>query len=110
MFKGSRKEKKRIIGTKVNRRTLCFLLKNVRIIKPTGKSMYSDDHAEYSPFAFCPKCGCTHMTAYNHDVGYPECWIEFFCSRCGELVAEIDNSPLHHVLEWYIEDRDERGV
>lgn len=43
-------------------------------------------------FYFCPKCGCQNFHTINHDVEYPEVWIETKCINCNYKVGSADNS------------------
>ena len=53
-----------------------------------------------SPYPFCPRCGCKYSQEEEHDeMEYPDQWTEWFCSKCGYLVAEVDNSPYIHCLQ-----------
>lgn len=44
----------------------------------------------------CYKCGCLRIENLDHDVGYPEVWIETFCTRCDTYVGGADNSRYEH--------------
>lgn len=92
-----RKLKKFWLGRKENRRQLNALLDNVKII-PSKKPGYLA--AEIKPFEFCPKCGCSASRSTENLAGYPECYIQSFCARCGFLVAVVDNSPRIHCLTY----------
>ena len=89
----SRRIKKAVIGKKMKKSKLKMLLKNSFIVEhkyPEAATIF--------PKEFCPKCGCEWSESVNHGVEYPECWITFYCVRCRNEVASIDNSPYMHVL------------
>jgi predicted RNA-binding Zn-ribbon protein involved in translation (DUF1610 family) len=52
------------------------------------------------PFWFCPKCGCTVSRWTDRSVEYPQKYSRCNCSKCGFLVALIDNSPTIHCFEY----------
>lgn len=92
----SRKSKKAILGKKISHSKLIRLLKSVEIGKP-AQTMY--EQADIKPFLFCPNCGCKETKATGNMTEYPEHWENFYCLRCENLVASIDNSPFIHALE-----------
>lgn len=89
-----RKLKKKKLGKKISRSSLNRLLKSVKIVE-----YKYPQPSDILPFEFCPKCGCTHDKYIDHEVGYPEVWIETYCARCGFKTGTADNSPFHHCLE-----------
>ena len=100
--KVSRKTKKLYIGYKLGKSQLKKLLKSV-VVEKTFKTMYETPIIK--PYLFCPKCGCEEYIGSGNWAEYPEHWETFYCLRCNNEVAEIDNSPFVHVLE-YINEKD----
>jgi hypothetical protein len=98
--KNPRRLKKKVLGTKISKNKLRKLLASVRIITHHGRTMFSRDWLEIYPYYFCPKCGCKEFEGSGNMAEYPEHWEEFNCLRCRYQVAEIDNSPFCHVLEF----------
>lgn len=91
-----RKIKKYFLGKKLSKNKLRKLLATVKIGTVT-RDMY---HAsEIYPYRFCPKCGCRHSYGSGNKTEYPEHWEYFYCLRCLNIVAYIDNSPYVHALE-----------
>lgn len=93
-----RKVKKHLIGKRISNCKLKRLLKSVENVKGAD-TMY--DTPIIKPYPFCPKCGCTNMWGTGNKTGHPEHWEHFYCTRCNNLVAIIDNSPFIHALECY---------
>lgn len=91
-----RKIKKKILGRKLTKSKLRKLLSLVEVVKG-AKTMF--ETPEVKPYLFCPNCGCRYMYGSGNKVGYPEHWEYFYCLRCDEIVASIDNSPFIHILE-----------
>lgn len=47
----------------------------------------------------CYNCGCLYGKTLNHNVGYPEIWVETFCDRCGTFIGGADNSRYEHLSD-----------
>jgi primosomal protein N' len=94
--KVSRKFKKHILGKKISKSQLSRLLKTVTLGEPIT-TMF--ERRDIFPYAFCPKCGCSHYSGSGNMTSYPEHWEEFRCLRCSNLVGYIDNSRFIHALE-----------
>lgn len=47
----------------------------------------------------CPVCGDYRMNIYDHQVGYPEIWVDWNCKNCGQWVGGADNSLPAHITE-----------
>jgi len=90
----SRRLKKKLLGNKISRKKLRILLQTYKVFP----NKYPES-STIEPFEFCPKCGCTEYYFTNNMATYPEQWIEYYCYRCDNLVASVDNSPFIHVLE-----------
>jgi len=99
--KNPRKIKKRILGRRLSKSKLKKLIMSVCVVK-TFKSMYETPIIK--PYLFCPKCGCKELVGTGNMAEYPEHWEYFKCLRCRYQVAEIDNSPFVHVLEYINEE------
>ncbi|MFA5014309.1 MAG: hypothetical protein WC549_02035 [Actinomycetota bacterium] len=91
-----RKIKKAILGFRMNRSNLRNLLQSVRVIKPAETCF---EKPIIFPFLFCPKCGCRSFYGTGNMTEYPEHYEYFYCMRCRNRVAVIDNSPFTHALE-----------
>ena len=91
-----RKLKKRILGRKLNKRKLKELIESVRITRHKE----TNELIDIEPYDFCPQCGCRATQFIDHNVGYPEIWIEDRCLRCNAWVGGADNSRYEHILEW----------
>ena len=91
-----RKTKKALLGNRMSKSKLRTLLASVKIGKPTT-TMY--ESSEIEPYEFCPNCGCTLMFGSGNLTAHPEHWEKFYCGRCNDIVAYIDNSPFVHALE-----------
>lgn len=54
--------------------------------------------------SICPVCGCrgTRVVDYSE---YPERWVQYFCSHCGQLVCYSDNSPWIDVCDLIREEK-----
>lgn len=91
-----RKVKKYVLGKKMSKSKLNRLLKSV-VVKSSADTMY--DAPEILPHPFCPNCGCTGEIGSGNLTSYPEHWEKFYCIRCHEITAYIDNSPYIHALE-----------
>jgi hypothetical protein len=91
-----RKIKKAILGKRMKRSKLKKLLKSVTV-SDIAQTMYGRPNIH--PHAFCPKCGNEGYVGTGNMTTYPEHWEDFHCTRCYSVVATIDNSPFHHVLE-----------
>lgn len=89
-----RKAKKAILGNKMSRTKLRQRIDAVRITERI-RTIY--DGFGLSD-AFCLECGCEKYTRSGNRVAYPELWETLYCARCGNEVAEADNSPYYHVL------------
>lgn len=87
-----RKIKKLLLGLRQNKSKLRKRLKNVKVL---NKGRCGD--IELNDY-FCPKCGCECQDIVDHEVGYPEKWVDYYCMRCGNHVAFVDNSPYTHCL------------
>jgi transcription initiation factor IIE alpha subunit len=96
--KAPRWAKKKILGKRWSKTRIKAQLKKT-VIGEHGKTMY--DNWPIKPFAFCPNCGCREYFGTGNKTSYPDHWENFYCLRCGKLVAEIDNSPCYHVLETF---------
>jgi len=92
-----RKAKKAFLGKRMKQSSLRRLLKSVNVMQP-AQTMY--ESPVIFPYLFCPKCGCTESTGTGNMTSYPEHWEYFYCIRCHEKVAYIDNSPFIHALEF----------
>lgn len=92
-----RKVKKHILGKRISKSRLNRLIKSVKVINHAG-TMYEEPVVE--PHLFCPHCGCSGIVGTGNMTSYPEHWENFYCSRCHEIVAFIDNSPFTHILEY----------
>lgn len=99
----SRKVKKQVLGSRLNKKKLNKLLASVTLGDPI-KTMY--ERRKILPFAFYPKCGCTDYIGSGNLTSYPEHWEKFKCIRCNNLVGYIDNSPFIHALECADNDYD----
>ena len=96
-YKLPRKLKKIYLGRKLNKTKLKRLLNTVVVIS-SAKTMYEEPRIK--PYLFCPKCGCKRTTSTGNMAEYPEHWENFYCARCNYRVAQIDNSPFYHCLEF----------
>lgn len=105
-----RRIKKALLGKKISGPQLKRLLKQVKIVLYKDKHRPSYPHVVIEPYSFCPKCGCDGHRSVNHHVEYPEIWINYYCLRCGFLVASADNSPYIHVLEEMYNDQYEAQI
>lgn len=56
--------------------------------------------ATIHPYSFCPRCGCRKARWTGNMAYYPDRWDRAYCARCGLMVAESDNSPYYHCLEF----------
>lgn len=92
-----RKTKKAILGRRIGKTKLNRLLKTLVLIKD-NKTMY--DRPIYNLPLFCPKCGCQKTISNGNMVAYPEHWENFYCVRCDNHVAYIDNSPYRHAFDY----------
>lgn len=92
-----RKAKKAILGERMSTCALNRLLKKVEVIEP-ARTMFQ--RPKLTTHLFCPKCGCTDYYGTGNKTSYPEHWEYFYCMRCGNNVAYIDNSPFIHALEF----------
>jgi hypothetical protein len=91
-----RKLKKKILGKKMKRKELRFMIRTLKFGEPI-RTMY--ERREINHGMFCPKCGERGAVGTGNKTTYPEHWEQFYCVRCHYQVAEIDNSPFIHVLE-----------
>jgi hypothetical protein len=91
-----RRLKKQILGKVMSSSQLKKLLKTVKI-EAKANTMYQ--RPLITPYAFCPKCGCTGYYGTGNKTEYPEHWEYFYCIRCRNVVGYIDNSPFIHALE-----------
>ena len=94
-MKYPRKLKKKILGIRASKSKLKRMIKEINVIHTS--EIYSPSKIE--PFEFCPYCGCTEVNHGTNRTMYPEIWQIDTCSRCGQQVAEIDNSVRVHILE-----------
>jgi len=91
----SRKQKRAVLGKRLNRSTLKKRIGAIKLIpQPFPQSTIIE------PYPFCPKCGCTVVIGSGNKALYPEAWYEDTCARCNFLVGVVDNSPYYHVLEY----------
>ena len=86
-------------GCKLPRKVKKAALGRRRSIKTIKRMILDYKSAQEETSTFCPFCGCESTRIMNHDVGYPEIWIEVFCLRCGSKVEEADNSDFIHILD-----------
>lgn len=91
-WKVSRKDKLAWIGRKLNKSRIRRRLINAK------KEVKVNDEKSLESLNFCYKCGCHSTYAIDHEVGYPEIWVEYFCLRCHTLVMYADNSPYTSML------------
>lgn len=80
-----RKLKLSILGRKKSKKEIKQMIKDFKsgkIIEP-----------------YCHNCGCESCSMNNHEVEYPEVWIEWNCLRCGTEICYQDNSPITFTLE-----------
>lgn len=96
-----RKIKKQLLGKRMSKAKLRRLVASV-VIEDKATTMY--EGAVILPYAFCPKCGCRDSRGSGNWAEYPEHWENFYCIRCNNIVAQVDNSPLIHCLE--VENND----
>ena len=89
-----RKFKLAFIGRKISKKDL----------KAKIKRWLLKDEQRQSRSYFCPNCGCGTGYLYDHNVEYPERWIEEFCLRCHSRIAITDNSPWYYELDKFKED------
>src|SRR5687768_4951240 len=92
-----RKLKKKILGKKMKRKHLRYMLRTLKLGPPV-KTMY--ERVESNHGLFCPKCGERGVRRTGNMTTYPEHWEDFFCLRCGHKVGVIDNSPFYHALQF----------
>ena len=93
-----RKLKKKILGSKVKKSVLRKMIKET-VVGPPIKTMY--EMVEFTPHgAFCPNCGERGCRGTGNLTTYPEHWEYFYCIRCKNKVAVVDNSPFVHILEY----------
>jgi len=89
-----RKAKKTILGRRSSKNKLNKRMEQTRIIY--------DIQTIFDGFGlsdvFCPYCGCEEHTRSGNRAEYPDIWETLYCMRCGEKIAEADNSPYIHVL------------
>jgi hypothetical protein len=84
-----------IIGPYLNKTELQNLLDSVVITE----NKYPNPPT-IKPYEFCPRCGCSWTSSTGNMTQYPEHYEQWFCLRCGFLVAMVDNCPSTHALEW----------
>lgn len=58
----------------------------------------SEEKKQYS--YFCPNCGCGSAYLHDHEVEYPERYIDEYCLRCHTKIAWTDNSPWDFALNY----------
>lgn len=95
-----RKAKKYFLGIKMSRCALSRLLKSVHIMVTDDPKRPSYQNIEILPYTFCPNCGETGVRSFHRSGYYPEVWDTYYCLRCKAKVAEADNSPIVHVLQY----------
>ena len=106
----SRKAKKALFGRRINRSKLFRYYQQIVFIEHPRTIYDSILFICPGPEAlFCPRCGCVAMDSVDNFAQYPEMWIEFYCSRCGLKVGDIDNSPFFHLLAIAKEAETEEG-
>jgi len=94
-YKLSRKEKKWLLGKRLNNAKLRRLLRSIEIIE----TPYPESNM-IKPYCFCPKCGCRETYETENMVEYPERYVIGYCLRCDYPVYCSDNSPFYHCLEF----------
>ena len=103
-----RKLKKELLGPRWSKSKIRKMIKSLKVNyrRPDQRHLA----AIILPFEFCPYCGCTETFGVDHEISYPDVWIESFCLRCREKVGEADNSTFSHVLEYLYEENLEQSA
>jgi len=94
-----RKIKKAMFGLRLSSTQLKNKLQAAKITH-TADTMYDRPDMEQGLDLFCPKCGCGAEYGTGNMTTYPEHWEYFYCYRCRNKTAFIDNSPYRHALEF----------
>lgn len=95
-----RKIKRKLLDRKLSGCALRRLIKSVSIIIQPDPERPSYPYIEVLPYLFCPNCGESGARTLHRDGYYPEVYDTQYCLRCGKKVAEADNSPMIHVLQY----------
>jgi len=99
-----RKVKKSILGLRIS---TCALKRKIKAFETISPAILWWGRPETNMATFCPYCGCNAEGAVDHHVPYPEVWIDYYCYRCKAVVARVDNSAYHHILEYWDKTRNE---
>lgn len=98
-----RQHKKKVFGYRAGS---CKLKRRIKAVTLLDKPRTIYDGFGISD-VFCPYCGCEIIEWSGNRASYPELWDIGYCARCGEKVAEADNSPYLHILRVMLEYPEE---
>ena len=84
----SRKAKKKILGVRISKNKLRLKIRQLKFDKDGEPN---ND--------FCANCGCGISRQSEQMAQYPDCYIIWYCIRCGSQTGSMDNSRYVSELE-----------